>query len=168
MYADAAGAILPNKITSKHNIRYVPNMNGVDLANKIRKQLDKNGYKDVELKIIGDVPWSTVDPKNKLNDAGNKMRSAFGARARDRGQAQVAMANPERTAEDMGGYWPSYLFNEGKVGQRVAPKVGMPIGGGQVGQGGRNHAANEYYVIEGAGNTYGMAAAEKSVATTHL
>src|SRR4051812_36625940 len=25
MYADAAGAILPNKITSKHNIRYVPN-----------------------------------------------------------------------------------------------------------------------------------------------
>jgi len=132
MYADAAGAILPNKITSKHNIRYVPNMNGVDLANKIRKQLDKNGYKDVELKIIGDVPWSTVDPKNKLNDAGNKMRSAFGARGRDRGQAQVAMANPERTAEDMGGYWPSYLFNEGKVGQRVAPKVGMPIGGGQV------------------------------------
>ena len=77
-----------------------------------------------------------------------------------------ARTNPERTAEDMGGYWPSYLFNEGKVGQRVAPKVGMPIGGGQVGQGGRNHAANEYYVIEGAGNTYGMAAAEKSVATT--
>ncbi len=162
MYADAAGAILPNKITSKHNIRYVPNMNGVDLANKIRKQLDKNGYKDVELKIIGDVPWSTVDPKTKLNEAGDKMRSAFGASGRNR----VAMANPPRTAEDMGGYWPSYLFNEGKVGQRVAPKVGMPMGGGRVGSGGRGHAANEFYVIEGAGSTYGMAAAEKSIATT--
>ena len=28
MYAGGAGAILPNKITSKHNFRYVPNMNG--------------------------------------------------------------------------------------------------------------------------------------------
>jgi acetylornithine deacetylase/succinyl-diaminopimelate desuccinylase-like protein len=162
MYADAAGAILPNKITSKHNIRYVPNMNGMDLVKKIRAQLDKNGYKDVELKVIGDVPWSTVDPKNKLNDAGGRMRSMFGSRGRN----EVAMANPPQTSETMGGYWPSYLFNEGNVGQRVAPKVLMPIGGGQVGSGGRAHAANEYYVIEGAGNTYGMAAAEKSVATT--
>ncbi len=162
MYADAAGAILPNKITSKHNIRYVPNMNGMDLVKKIRAQLDKNGYKDVELKVIGDVPWSIVDPKNKLNEAGSKMRQIFGARGRN----EVAMANPPLTSEVMGGYWPSYLFNEGKVGQRVAPKVLMPIGGGQVGSGGRAHAANEYYVIEGAGNTYGMAAAEKSVATT--
>jgi hypothetical protein len=41
----------------------------------------------------------------------------------------------------------------------------MPIGGGAVGIGGRAHAANEFYVIEGAGNTYGMAGAEKSIAT---
>jgi acetylornithine deacetylase/succinyl-diaminopimelate desuccinylase-like protein len=163
MYADAAGAILPNKITSKHNIRYVPNMNGIDLVKKIRKQLDKNGFKDVELKIIGDVPWSIVDPKNKLNEAGNRMRAIFGAADNS---SRVAQANPVRESADLGGYWPSYLFNEGKVGQRVAPKVLMPIGGGMVGQGGRNHAANEYYVIEGAGNTFGMAAAEKSVATT--
>ncbi len=163
MYADAAGAILPNKITSKHNIRYVPNMNGMDLVKKIRKQLDKNGFRDVELKVIGDVPWSIVDPKNKLNDAGNRMRSMFGAADNSN---RIAQANPPRESADLGGYWPSYLFNEGKVGQRVAPKVLMPIGGGQVGQGGRNHAANEYYVIEGAGDTFGMAAAEKSVATT--
>ena len=30
---------------------------------------------------------------------------------------------------------------------------------------GRNHAANEFFVIEGAGKTYGMAGAEKSWAT---
>ena len=64
-------------------IRYVPNMNGVDLANKIRKQLDKNGYKDVEMKIIGDVPWSIVDPNNKLNDAGRKMRAYCGPEGPD-------------------------------------------------------------------------------------
>ena len=57
MYAGGAGAILPNKITSKHNIRYVPNMKGPDLVEKIKKQLIKNGYPDVEVKMIGDVPW---------------------------------------------------------------------------------------------------------------
>ncbi len=41
----------------------------------------------------------------------------------------------------------------------------MPIVGGGAGHGGRAHAANEYYVIEGAGKVYGMAGAEKAVAT---
>jgi hypothetical protein len=40
----------------------------------------------------------------------------------------------------------------------------MPIAGGGAGYGGRAHAANEYYVIEGAGKVYGMAGAEKSQA----
>jgi len=162
MYADAAGAILPNKITSKHNIRYVPNMDGMDLTRKIRAQLDRNGYKDVEMKVIGDVSWSTAEPVNDLNTATRKMRDAFGVLDL---YAEAYNANREPEAAELGGYWPSYLFNGGKVGQRVAPAVGMPIGGGAVGRGGRAHAANEFYVIEGAGRTYGMAGAEKSVAT---
>ncbi len=160
MYADAAGAILPNKITSKHNIRYMPNMDGMDLTRKIRAQLDRNGYKDVEMKVIGDVPWSTVDPKNDMNAAAARMYDAFGVN----GRREIAANHMPEPAE-LGGYWPSYLFNSGKVGQRVAPLVGMPIGGGRVGAGGRAHAANEFYVIEGAGKTYGMAGAEKSIAT---
>jgi len=36
---------------------------------------------------------------------------------------------------------------------------------GGAGHGGRAHAANEYYVIEGAGKVYGMAGAEKTAAT---
>lgn len=165
MYADAAGAILPNKITSKHNIRYVPNMHGMDLVKKIRAQLDKNGYKDVELKVIGDVPWSIVEPGSEISKAGEKMRQAFGGGGRGAAAQEVAMANRVPDSSESGGYWPSYLFNEGKVGQRVAPDVHMPMGGGRVGAGGRAHAANEYYVIEGSGATYGMAGAEKSVAT---
>ena len=61
----APGAILPNKITSKHNIRYVPNMKGPDLVEKIKKQLVKNGYPDVEVKIIGDVPWRAGDARGR-------------------------------------------------------------------------------------------------------
>jgi acetylornithine deacetylase/succinyl-diaminopimelate desuccinylase-like protein len=159
MYANAAGAILPNKITSKHNIRYVPNMHGMDLVKKIRAQLDRNGYKDVELKVIGDVPWSTVDAKNDINSAAQRMYDAFGVTSR-----RILAENHVPEAAEMGGYWPSYLFNNGKVGERVSP-VGMTIGGGAVGMGGRAHAANEFFVIEGAGDTYGMAGAEKSVAT---
>ena len=41
MYAGGAGAILPNKITSKHNMRYVPKMNGLEMVKRIREQLDK-------------------------------------------------------------------------------------------------------------------------------
>jgi hypothetical protein len=40
----------------------------------------------------------------------------------------------------------------------------MPIVGGAAGHGGNAHAANEYFVIEGAGKVYGLAGAEKSVA----
>jgi hypothetical protein len=76
---------------------------------------------------------------------------------------QIA-ANHLPDSSESGGYWPSYLFNNGPVGQKVSP-VSMPIGGGAVGNGGRAHAANEFHVIEGAGNTYGMAGAEKSIAT---
>jgi acetylornithine deacetylase/succinyl-diaminopimelate desuccinylase-like protein len=160
MYANAAGAILPNKITSKHNIRYEPNMDGMDLSRKIRAQLDKNGYKDVEMKVIGDVPWSISDPDNAIDHAGERMYETFGVTSR-----QMYAANHVQDSEDTGGYWPSYLFNNGKVGQRVAPLVHMEIGGGAVGSSGKAHAANEFYVIEGAGKTYGMAGAEKSFAT---
>ncbi len=160
MYANAAGAILPNKITSKHNIRYMPNMDGMDLTRKIRAQLDRNGYKDVEMKVIGDVPWSISDHDNPMNQAAARMFDAFGVTSR-----QIVAANHVPDSEDTGGYWPSYLFNNGKVGQRVAPLVHMYIGGGAVGNAGRAHAANEFYVIEGAGKTYGMAGAEKSFAT---
>src|SRR5262249_40939417 len=139
MYADAAGAILPNKITSKHNIRYVPNMDGMDLTRKIRAQLNKNGYKDVEMKVIGDVPWSISDSDNNINKAGQRMYDAFGTNS-----PMYAAKNHLPGVEETGGYWPSYLFNNGKVGQRVAPEVHMEIGGGAVGLAGRAHAANEF------------------------
>jgi acetylornithine deacetylase/succinyl-diaminopimelate desuccinylase-like protein len=153
MYAGGAGAILPNKITSKHNIRYVPNMNGLDIVKKIRAQLDHNGYKDVELKLIGDVPWSKMNYDTDIQHAADSMMGTFGIPVRPRAEG----------ASILGGYWPSYLFSNQQVGQKVGV-ASMPIGGGSVGRGGRAHAANEYYIIEGAGKTYGMAGAEKSVA----
>src|SRR5947207_3395939 len=151
MYAGGAGAILPNKITSKHNIRYVPKMNGLEIVKRVREQLDRNGYKDVELKIIGDVPWSKMTYDTDIARAMNQMYDQF----------NIPHGEKSDVPTILGGYWPSYLFSNQDVGQRVAP-VSMPIGMGGAGHGGNAHAANEYVVLEGAGKVYGMAGAEKS------
>jgi acetylornithine deacetylase/succinyl-diaminopimelate desuccinylase-like protein len=154
MYAGGAGAILPNKVTSKHNMRYVPKMNGLQMVKRIREQLDRNGYKDVEMKVIGDVPWSKMSYDTDIARAVIDMYDQFAI-------PHAALPGNETI---LGGYWPAYLFSNSEVGQKVAP-VSMPIAAGAAGHGGNAHAANEYYVIEGAGKVYGMAGAEKSVAT---
>ncbi len=147
MYAGGAGAILPNKITSKHNIRYVPNMTGPDLVEKIKKQLVKNGYPDVEVKIIGDVPWREAPLAGDLPKALARTLDIF----------QVPYSKPKELEIMTGAYWPAYLFTE--------RTVNIPIAGGGVGYGGNSHAANEFIVIEGAGLIYGFAGQEKALAT---
>jgi acetylornithine deacetylase/succinyl-diaminopimelate desuccinylase-like protein len=160
MYAGGAGAILPNKVTSKHNFRYVPNMKGPDIVKKLRAQLDKNGYKDVEVKMIGDVPWAKM---NSDHEAGRALKRAYEVMNIQSGplKADWGIGGGGAAA---GGYWPAYLFGNGEVGEKVSSFAGVPIVGGGAGNGGRAHAANEYYVIEGAGKVYGMAGAEKVIA----
>jgi acetylornithine deacetylase/succinyl-diaminopimelate desuccinylase-like protein len=150
MYGGGAGAILPNKITSKHNMRYVPNMNGPDLVKKIRAFLDAKGFQDVELKLIGDVPWSKMRYDTDIAQALRTSYDIF----------NIAYTDPAANESILGGYWPAYLF----VNDEVSP-IKIPIVGGGAGHGGGAHAANEYYVIEGAGKVYGLAGAEKSIAT---
>jgi acetylornithine deacetylase/succinyl-diaminopimelate desuccinylase-like protein len=197
LYAGGAGAILPNQVVSKHNIRYVPKMNGPDLIKKLRAQLDANGYKDVQLKLIGDVPWSRgSNPKNDITTAHNEAMAMMGMNALDsmnmffgtssKDDSKPAAKEPAKAAKEMayipppgypaitdhpitGGYWPSYLFTDGEVGEKVGT-VSMPMGMtfGTFSAGGRAHAANEYFVIEGKGKTPGMATAEKYVVATIL
>ncbi len=149
MYAGGAGAILPNKITSKHNFRYVPNMNAQDLVKKLRAQLDKNGYPDVEIKVIGDMPWSRMTYNSDIARALMTSYDMF----------QIPYAKPPQTESILAGAWPAYLFTENK-------DINIPIVGGSAGYGGNAHAANEFWVIEGANKLYGMAGSEKSIAAT--
>jgi acetylornithine deacetylase/succinyl-diaminopimelate desuccinylase-like protein len=149
MFPGGSGAILPNTITSKHNIRYVPNMTGPDIVKKLRTYLDKEGYRDVQIHVVGDVPWAKQRHDTEIAKASDRMFDAFGAERRS--------PPVENQASILGGYWPAYLFS--------GDPINLPIAGGAVGSGGGAHAANEFYVIEGAKKTYGMAGAEKSVAT---
>ncbi len=161
MYAGGAGAILPNKVTSKHNFRSVPNMTGPGSVKKLRAQLDKNGYKDVEVKMIGDVPWAKMSADS---DLGRAMKRTYEIMNITHGEPRKEWSIGGGGA-GAGGYWPAYMFGNGEVGEKISSFKGVPIVGGGAGHGGRAHAANEYYVIEGAGKVYGMAGAEKAVAT---
>ena len=138
MYGGGAGAILPSKITAKVHIRYVPEMDGIDLANKVRAQLDKNGYEDVEMNIIGNVPYCQVDYNTEIAGALTKTYDIFG----------IPYNDPPPFETMLAGFWPAYLFNDNPVQ--------MPLIGGGAGHGGGSHANNEYYVIEGAGRVYGI------------
>jgi acetylornithine deacetylase/succinyl-diaminopimelate desuccinylase-like protein len=154
MFAGGSGAILPNQIISKHNFRYIPNMTGPDIVAKLRKYLDQLGYKDVEINIVGDVPWAKKNTANDLARSNGYTGEIFG------------LPRPEESATDSimlagggGGYWPAYLFSG------TESVIDIPISAVRGGMGGNAHAANEWYVIEGAGKNYGMAGAEKIVAT---
>jgi acetylornithine deacetylase/succinyl-diaminopimelate desuccinylase-like protein len=170
MYAGGAGAIMPNKITSKHNFRYVPRMNGLDIVKKLRAQLDKNGYKDVELKLIGDVPWSRGSaPDTDISVARRKAAEQLEAAGFTSGPppGTTASAADDYGSATTGGYWPAYVFADGENGEKVGT-VSIPMGQGGAGGfigggGGRSHASNEYYTIEAIGKTGGMAHQEKGV-----
>ena len=148
MFEGGSGAILPNHIVSKHNFRYVPFQDGMDIVAKLRAHLDKFGYEDVEINVVGDVPWAKMTYDNDIARAVMKTFDTFG----------ISYDDPvEGTASMLGGYWPAYLF--------AGDVMDIPIVSGQAGSGGNAHAANEYFVIEGANGMYGMAGGEKSVAT---
>jgi acetylornithine deacetylase/succinyl-diaminopimelate desuccinylase-like protein len=159
MYAGGSGAILPNKITSKHSIRYIPNMRSAEILKKIRAQLDKNGYKDVDLRFIGDQPWSKMSYDSDIAHSVDHMSDDFGL-------PHLQHADGDSILMDSGnaGAWPGYLFTNAEQGDPWIKPIGLPIAGARVGTGGRAHAANEYMVLEGAGKKYGIAATEKSIA----
>lgn len=154
MFAGGSGAILPNKIMSKHNFRYVPNMSGPDIVGKLRKHLDTLGYKDVEINLVGDVPWAKKSTDNDLSRSNAYTAQIFGQDHDD-----ITPNESILLAGGGGGYWPAYLFS----GQESP--INIPISSVRGGTGGNAHAANEFYVIEGAGKALGMASAEKIVAT---
>jgi len=151
MYGGGAGAILPSKITSKHNIRYQPVQDGIDIVEKIKAQIDRNGYEDVEMQIIGDVPWRKGTIEGPLPKAQLRALEIFNI------PHNVPRALRENEQAMTGGYWPAYLFGKSPIN--------IPISGGGAGYSAGNHANNEFYVIEGAGQVYGLAGAEKIVAT---
>lgn len=144
-----AGTVVPCKITSKHNCRYMPNVKGEDLVKKIRAHLNERGYKDVRIKVIGNHDPYKPNYETDIARALFKMYERFGVEY---------VKLPAFGTIGLGPSWPAYLFGE---------MLQIPIAMGALGHGGRYHAVDEFFVIErGAGKVYGLAGCEKGVATT--
>jgi acetylornithine deacetylase/succinyl-diaminopimelate desuccinylase-like protein len=149
MTPGTAGSIMPNSVTSKHNCRYVPNQDGAELLDKVRRHLNGHGYGDVEINVIGDVPWVIADYDTAIVRAVTAMYEEFGVEYR---------LTPGVGAGGLGPYWPAYLF--------ARDPLQLPIVLGSLGHGGRAHSFDEYYVIEGNEQVYGLAGAEQSYVAT--
>jgi len=144
---------VPHMVTSKHNIRFVPNQRLNNLYRKIRAHLDEKGYKDVKMRKLGGYPWSLTSHKSAIAEAAYAMFEQF--------RVKYAIHPPVASTQTFFPAWPAYVF--------TGRPLKLPIIGAGLGHGGRAHSPNEYYVIEGAngrhGRVYGLAGAEKSMAT---
>ena len=137
-------------------------MTGPDIVKKLRAQLDKNGYTDVEVKLIGDVPWAKMSSDT---DIGRALKRTYEVMNIPHGELRQGMVESAAAARRPAATGRPTCSATARSARRSPHFKGVPIVGGGAGNGGRAHAANEYYVIEGAGKVYGMAGAEKAVAT---
>ncbi|MFX0133092.1 MAG: M20/M25/M40 family metallo-hydrolase [Candidatus Hodarchaeota archaeon] len=145
--------LLPHKVTSKHNIRFVPNQTLDGLYNKIRAHLDNHGYKDVVLRKLTGYTWALGRYKNPVAEAMYDVFEEFNVKY----TIHPPVANPIYTSPA----WPAYIF--------AGDPLNLPIVGGSLGHGRLAHSPNEYYVIEGFdskyGKVYGLAGGEKGLAS---
>ena len=145
--------LLPHRVTSKHNIRFVPNQTLDGLYGKIRAHLNEHGYRDVELRRLSGYPWALVDHRNPVAEAMYDTFEEFNVKY----SINPPVANPIYTSPA----WPAYLFAE--------KPLKLPIVGGALGHGSLAHSPNEYFVVEGCdakcGRVHGLAGAEKSMAS---
>jgi acetylornithine deacetylase/succinyl-diaminopimelate desuccinylase-like protein len=147
--AGTAGSIMPHTVTSKHNCRYVPDQDGRNLLAKVRAHLDRHGYQDVQMSVIGDVPWVIANYETDIARAFIRTCQEFGVEYH---------LIPGVGVGGFGPYWPAYLF--------ARDPLQLPILMGSIGHGARAHMIDEYYVIEGNDKVYGLAGAEKGYVST--
>ena len=94
-------------------------MDGIDITGKLRAHLDKHGYKDVEMKVIGDVPWAKMRYDTDIARALTRTYDTFSIRY---GQAP---------ADE-----PSSSARTGRPICSPASPLDIPIVGGAAGHGG--------------------------------
>jgi acetylornithine deacetylase/succinyl-diaminopimelate desuccinylase-like protein len=142
MYAGYTGpggkTVLPSKATVKLDFRIVPDQTAEEAAAKLKAHLAKRGYGDIEVNVTGGYNPTQTDENAPLIKAMETIYRTDG----------VDYSLSPRLA----GSWPGYIFTD--------PPVALPAGHFGLGHGSRQHAPDEYYVIESANpKVRGMAGA---------
>jgi acetylornithine deacetylase/succinyl-diaminopimelate desuccinylase-like protein len=130
MYAGYTGpggkTILPSKAVAKLDLRLVPDQTAAEAAEKLKAHLAKRGYGDIEVKVTGGYDPTQTDEHSAL------IQSSI---ATYRHEGLDVTLSPR-----LAGSWPGYIF--------TGAPVSLPAGHFGTGHGSRQHAPDEYYVIE--------------------
>ena len=145
MYAGYTGpggkTVLPSKAVAKLDLRLVPDQTAAEAQAKLKAHLARRGYADIEVKVTGGYDPTQTDENSSLIEASRAVYEAEG----------LSIGLSPRIA----GSWPGYIFTS-------AP-VSLPAGHFGTGHGSRQHAPDEYYVIESSNPAvHGMAEATLS------
>jgi acetylornithine deacetylase/succinyl-diaminopimelate desuccinylase-like protein len=130
MYAGYTGpggkTVLPSKATVKLDFRLVPDQTAAEAAAKLKAHLAKRGYGDIEVNVTGGYNPTQTDENSSLIKAAIAVYSHEGL--------------PVSLSPRLAGSWPGYIF--------TGPPVSLPAGHFGTCHGSRQHAPDEYYVIE--------------------
>jgi len=134
--------LLPNKITAKVDIRFVPNMkveNGIPM---VRKHLDKLGFGEVKIRSLeGGYNWARMSVNHPYTRA-----------------LLTSMGEFSSNVE----VWPT-LAGSAPFSLFASPPLELPFVFGGMGHGELAHSPNEYLVIGEGGPTGGLLTMEKSI-----
>src|SRR5580704_8602068 len=145
MYAGYTGpggkTLLPSKAVAKLDFRLVPDQTAAEAQTKLKAHLAKRGYGDIEVKVTGGYNPTQTDENSSLIKASLAVYKSEGL--------------PVSLSPFLAGSWPGCVF--------TGPPVSLPAGHFGTGHGSRQHAPDEYYVIESSNPAvYGMAEATLS------
>ena len=130
MYAGHTGpggkTILPSKAVAKLDLRLVPDQTAAEAERKLKAHLARRGYGDISVTVTGGYDPTQTEESSALIQATLDVYR--------RGGADVGLS------PRLAGSWPGHIF--------TAAPVSLPAGHFGFGHGARQHAPDEYYVIE--------------------
>ncbi|MBI2956355.1 MAG: M20/M25/M40 family metallo-hydrolase [Acidobacteria bacterium] len=134
--------ILPHKAACKIDSRLVPNQAIKEQEALIRGHLDRHGFSDIEMRSLGGGDeWSRTSVKASAVQAVLSVYKKYGIEP---------------------AIWPRSAGSSPEA-QYTRPPLNLPAVSGGLGHGGRAHAIDEYFVIEGNEKVAGLAECEKSM-----
>lgn len=120
--------VLPGRAVAKIDMRLVPDMTPDDTVAKLRRHLDAKGFADIEINVSGGYGPTQTPEDSALIKAERATYERFGAKV--------------TLYPRLAGSWPGVVF--------TGAPVGLPAGQFGLGHGSRQHAPDEYFVIESA------------------
>ena len=117
---------MPSRAEAKIDFRLVPDMRADEVVAKLRAHLDKRGFTDIEI-VTGGIYGPTETPRDA-------------AIVRALVTALSGADVPHKLTPRLAGSWPGYRFTD--------PPMSLPAVFVGLGQGGQQHAPDEWYLIE--------------------